>query len=225
MSEHTLTIVIMSHPLRQGRAELLAEHVDADSIVVDLDHEGEWFNGSFAWKIGAKAGTSHVLVLQDDAIPVDDLRAHVLARIEAESHAPISLYLGRVKPTRWAPAVADAVREADEYGASWISATHLLHGVGLVLPTPWITPMLDVVEASFLPYDQRIGRYLRQNRAANILYTWPSLVDHDDEAPSLVRHADDHRTPTTGRVAYRVGIVPEVLATVVHIDTPNGAER
>jgi hypothetical protein len=220
----TLGIVIMSHPSRRARAELLAEHVEADGIMVDLESVGEWWAAEASWSYGLTLGATHVLVLQDDAIPVDDLRRHVLARIEAQPRSPISLYLGRVKPTRWAADVADAVEEAEMVGASWLSSSHLLHGVGVVLPSAWIRPMLDACEAGILPYDQRIGRYLRRERNAPVFYTWPSLVDHDDEAPSLVTHVDDHRTPTTGRVAYRVGTVDKVTASVVAIETPNGAE-
>lgn len=224
MSKHSLAVVIMSHPSRQGRAELLAEHVEADAIMVDYETVGEWWTAEAAWTYGLTLDTTHVLVLQDDAIPVDDLRRHVLARIEAEPHSPISLYLGRSKPTRWAANVCDAVEEAEAHEVSWLASSHLLHGVGVVLPSPWVRPMLDACEADILPYDQRIGRYLRRERNAPVLYTWPSLVDHDDEAPSLVVHVDDHITPTSGRVAYRVGTVEQVTATVVQIETPRGAE-
>jgi hypothetical protein len=224
MTEYSLAIVVMAHPSRRARAEMLAEYVEADVIVWDENHDGEVENGDRAWARGASyTGISHVLVLQDDAMPVADLRRHVLARIAAEPHSPLSLYLGRKKPTRWAPAVADAVEEAEAVGACWIASTHLLHGVGLVLPVHMARAMLIACEVSPLPYDQRIGRYLRVTKRP-VLYTWPSLVDHDDDTPSLVTHVDDHKTGTTGRIAYRVGTVDAVTATVVMVETPRGAE-
>lgn len=219
---HSLAIVIMAHPRRRAQAEMLAEYLDA--LIVWDDGGGEWSTGAHAWKTGAHLGATHTLVLQDDAVPVQDLRRHVLAAIDAMPDSPISLYLGQKKPSRWASNMLMAVQAAEQLGASWISASHLLHGVGIVLPTRWVTPMLQWAEMSSAPYDQRIGAYLRQVQNRATFYTWPSLVDHDDTVPSLVRHADDARLSTDGRIAYRVGSRAVLSPLVVMVDTPLGAE-
>lgn len=221
----TLAVAIMAHPRRRERAGRLARKVDADLVVFDEHDLGEWSTGAYAWHFGAQVGASHVLVLQDDAEPVDDLRRHVLGALGHVANSPVSLYLGQKKPSRWAPSVAEAVETADTHGATWITARNLLHGVALVLPTPWVTPMLQWCQMHDTPYDQRIGAYLRACRGKDTAYTWPSLVDHADDIPSLVRHADDARLDTGGRVAYRVG-VPEAWNNIaVAVVTPPGAEQ
>lgn len=220
---YSLAIVIMAHPARRARAELLAEEVKADTIIWDDDRKGEWDTGARAWRTGSLLSASHVLVLQDDAIPVANLRGEIHARIHQHPTMPISLYLGKKKPSRWARAVNDAVCDARSHEAGWILATHLLHGVGIVLPVGMIPSTLRWAHADSRPYDQRIGAYLR-TIGKPTLYTWPSLVDHDDSFPTLVEHGDDKRLSTSGRVAYRVGPGNGSPVTIV-VNTPWGAEK
>lgn len=221
----TLAIVVMAHPRRRARAQLLAEYVKAEAIIWDHEQRGEWDTGSRAWSAATEYDTSHSLVIQDDAEPLADLRQLVIQALGTMPESPISLYLGQKKPSRWAGNVQDAVEEAEVVGANWLASSHLLHGVAIVLPSPWIRPMLDWAPLSNQPYDQRIGRYLRLMRNREVFYTWPSLVDHDDAIPTLVRHVDDKRLSPEGRVAYRVGIPASFEPSIVHIETPPGAEE
>jgi hypothetical protein len=219
----SIKIVIMAHPKRRARAESLREAVGGGVIVFDHG-AGEWATGEAAWREGALWDASHVLVLQDDAEPAEGFVPALHRAVTSVPDSPISLYLGRVKPTRWAQNVSMAVGEAVATDAHWIRASHLLHGVGIVLPRKWITPMLDYCEMfPNVAYDQRIGQYLRRMRNKSTFYTWPSLVDHAD-VPSLVRHNDDHRIGTDGRVAYRVGASISYAPIVVECQTPEGAE-
>lgn len=225
MTDPTLAIIVMAHPRRRARAELLAQYVKADVIVWDHEQRGEWSTGARAWLAASEFDTTHALVIQDDAEPVANLRKLLIQALTEVPDTPISLYLGQKKPSRWAPNVAEAVEEADVVGANWIAASHLLHGVAIVLRHEWITPMLQWAELSNQPYDQRIGRYLRLMRNRRVLYTWPSMVDHDDTVPTLVRHADDKRLSPGGRIAYRVGVPASFSPVIVQIETPPGAEE
>lgn len=223
----SLSIVVMAHPRRRKMAQSLVREIGDTHVIFDTRDEGEWINGSRAWRFGADLPGTHVLVLQDDAIPVPDLRHEVHKAIDAAPDSPISLYLGTKKPSRWRQNVEVAVSKADIEKPTFLRASHLLHGVGIVLPKKWITPMLqwaELTEVSTTPYDQRIGLYLRASRAKPTLYTWPSLVDHAP-VPSLVEHADDARLSTDGRVAYRVGPIETTLGwpTIIDIETPMGA--
>lgn len=224
----SLVVIVMAHPSRRARAELLAEAVDADAIVYDT-HEDEWDTAERAWLAGQVAATflkrSHVLVLQDDAIPVAHLREYVLEALDEAPtrEAAVSLYLGKIKPARWVTNVEFAVRLAEREGCAWLKATHLLHGVAVVLPARVIEPMLTWCSRPNLPYDERIGAWIRQVWQKPTLYTVPSLVDHDDTVASLVEHADDVRRSPAGRVAWRFG-VPSTWATMaLDIATPEGA--
>lgn len=219
----TLGIVIMAHPSRRARAELLAEWVHADVIIWDHRQQGEWDTGRRAWRAGVELGTSHILVLQDDAEPISNLRATVIDALGTFPNNPISLYLGQKKPSKWAEIIQNVTAAADAYQANWIAATHLLHGVAIVLRSEWISPMLQWAEMSSQPYDQRIGAYFRRERNLTTFYTWPSLVDHAD-IPSLVKHADDKRLSADGRIAYRVGVPESFSRIIVMARTPETAE-
>lgn len=224
----SLVIVVMAHPSRRAAAELLAEAVGANHLVYDEGH-GEWDTAQRAWKLGLLAaslvGVSHVLVLQDDAIPVGHLREHVIEALDdgPGARAALSLYLGKVKPTRWATNVEFAVRLAEREGCSWLKSTHLLHGVAVVLPTPAIAPMLSWCDTPNLPYDERIGTWIRQVWKRSTYYTVPSLVDHDDSVETLVVHADDVRRSPKGRVAWRFGVPSSWNTDALPIATPEGA--
>ena len=207
-------------------AELLDEAVNAHAIVYDQGL-GEWETMARAWRVAQDAATkghmTHALVLQDDAIPVEGFTRTVLAAIDQHPEKPLSLYLGRKKPARWETNVAFAVNVAEREGFSWLQSSHLLHGVALVMPAPWIAPMLAWCRKSNAPYDERIGFWIRNVLRVPVLYPQPSLVDHNDDTPSLVRHADDSLRGTTGRVAYRFGRPTWESPDVLDIMTPIGA--
>jgi hypothetical protein len=224
----SLVVVVMAHPSRRAAAELLAEAVQADDIVWDVG-AGEWDTAERAWRAGrvlaVQVGASHVLVIQDDAIPVDHLREHVLEALDAapSRDAAVSLYLGKVKPSRWVTNVEFAVRLAEREGCAWLRSTHLLHGVAVVLPAHVIDLMLKWCSRPSMPYDERIGAWIRQVWQKPTYYTVPSLVDHDDELATLVVHADDVRLSPKGRVAWRYGVAPDWATMALDIATPEGA--
>lgn len=230
MVQAQVVIVVMAHPSRRASAELLAQTVDASLIVWDLG-DGEWDTASRAWRAGLALANdldvSHVLVIQDDAIPVDHLREHILEMLDdaPTREAAFSLYLGKVKPARWVTNVEFAVRLAEREGCAWLTATHLLHGVAVVLPARVIEPMLSWCEKPTLPYDERIGTWIRRVWQKPTLYTVPSLVDHDDSLATLVEHADDVRRSPKGRVAWRYGVPASWRTDALVIATPEGARR
>lgn len=223
---NSLVTVIAAHPKRRAMAELLDEAVNATAIVYD-EHDDEWDTMSRAWRaareVAVISGATHALVLQDDAVPIEGFTRTVLEAIDQHPGNAISLYLGRKKPSRWVGNVDFAVRVAEAEGYSWLRASHLLHGVALVLPVAWIDGMLTWCRKSNAPYDERVGYFLRHVVGSLTYYPQPSLVDHDDDTPSLVRHADDRLTGTSGRVAYRFGRPSWEYPDVLDIVTPIGA--
>lgn len=186
-----LSIAVMAHPLRARAAEDLARHVDADNIVWDT-HDDEWDTGRRAIATYDRTAT-HQIVLQDDALPVPDFRLHAAAALEQHPDALVSFYLGTSRPPQWQPAVDDACMRAEDAGAAWISAPVLLHGVAIAIPTAEIAALLAWCERPTVPYDERLGMYWRHLLERPVLYTWPSLVDHND-GPTIARHRDgEHR--------------------------------
>lgn len=223
---HSLVTVVAAHPKRRAAAELLDEAVNAHAIVYD-ERNDEWDTMSQAWRTALNAATrgraTHILVLQDDAMPIANLIRTTLEAIDQHPDVPISLYLGRKKPAVWATNVDFAVRVAEREGFSWLRASHLLHGVALVLPVDLVRPMLTWCSKSNAPYDERVGYFLRHVAKTPVFYPQPSLVDHDDSMPSLVRHSDDRVAGTAGRVAYRVGAPTWEFPDHLDIVTPIGA--
>lgn len=198
------------------RAEALAASVSADHVWVDHGYHGEWKNHKRAWESARDSGKKWAVVLQDDALPVDDLRKHVM---DAVSHKPdemISLYVGTHRPRKHQ--VIAAVEMAESQSASWLMANTLMWGVGVVLPTSRIQEVLDTTQKCRLPYDQRLGFWVEQTDRS-VYYTWPSLVDHADE--ETVAHAGK----TQGvRVAHKVGVPNwnEIHVNITQNSSPHG---
>lgn len=182
----TLSVAIMAHPRRTLAAQRLAAATGAQ-IVWD-EHDDEWHTGARAIAAYDPAATHH-LVLQDDAVPIDGFLDHAAAALEHRPDDLVSFYLGTSRPPQWQAAVDDACMRAEDAGAAWIAARELLHGVAIAIPTAEIPDLLTWCEPFNVPYDQRIGMYWRRVLERPVLYTWPSLVDHDDTR-SLVQHPD-----------------------------------
>lgn len=186
----TLSIAIMAHPRRAAAAERLAHELDATIVWDELDDE--WHTGRRAIAAYDPAA-SHHLVLQDDALPLPDFRRHAAAALEHHPDALVSFYLGTSRPPQWQLAVDDACMRAEDTGNAWISAPVLLHGVAIAIPTVEIPAMLAWCERLEVPYDERLGMYWRYVLERPVMYTWPSLVDHD-HGPTIALHRDgEHR--------------------------------
>lgn len=207
----SLVIEIVAHAKRELMARELAETVQADRVWLDAGYHGEWRNHLRAWQHAASSGASHAVVLQDDAVPVDGFRELVQQAVEHQPNQLISLYVGTHRP--WKGQVLTATKLADEKGASWLRASSVLWGVGLLLPVTLIPEMLEGCCGLRLPYDQRIGAWC-ENTYRSVFYTWPSLVNHADT--ETVAHAGMDQGV---RVAHRVG-APNWSDVVVDIISP-----
>ena len=201
-----ISITIMAVPARKLQAEYLAailRYYPFCDVSVTYDqkaagtHESEWDNGVASLKAGLGKGDYHV-VIQDDAI----LTPYFYENIEgAITNCPggnslISLYTGKARPMgkRVEQAVAKVVDE------TWLDYWLLMWGVGIVIPTKHIEPLLDFVADRTEPYDTRIGIFYQRNRLP-VYYTMPSLVDHDDEMGTVI---PGHGTKPGARVAHRL---------------------
>jgi hypothetical protein len=192
----------MAHPKRKEAAEALALQLKAYpfmdvSITWDEKNE-EWDTGYRAIMAGADRGDWHV-VLQDDALLTPDFYQNLEGAINSvPERVLISLYTGTVKPMR--EEVKLAVEKA--YYATWLKHYMLFWGVGFVLPTDHIKPLLEFVsEEQFAGtlYDIRVGMFYQRHQLP-VFYTMPSLVNHDDDLGSLLEHDVDLEP----RVAHRL---------------------
>ncbi len=190
--DRMITVAVMAHPKRKEAAEALAlqlKQYPFSDVTISYDgidagsHQEEWDNGKRALQAGIGHGDWHVVV-QDDAILAPNFFENVNG---AAANAPvktiISLYTGKARP--FPTRVQTAVDKA--YHATWLQYWLLLWGVGILIPSDHIEPMIEFVDEREEPYDTRIGIFYQRNRLP-VLYTMPSLVDHNDDVDSLLNH-------------------------------------
>ncbi len=194
-----ITATVMAHPKRQDRArELhieLMQYPFADTSITFDEVNEEWHTGKRALLAGVGKGDFHV-VIQDDAILTPDFYENIENAIKALDIKTIfSLYTGTSRPL--GRRVKAAVDKSPD--GSWLRHHQLFWGVGIVIPTDHILPMLEFVEDIQLQYDNKIGEFYCQN-GLPVYYCIPSLVDHDDAAGSLLGHGQSPEP----RVAHRL---------------------
>lgn len=197
----TLTTAVVAHRARQAHAEALADLTSAETFWDDgtLGCEA---NHRRAWQWLEPKGTDWGVVLEDDALPVQGFNSQLEQALIAAPTPIVSLYLGRRRPPDWQSNIHRGTTEADKHDAHFITATHLIHAVGVAIRTALIPDMLDHTYQSVRPWDFAIAAWA-VTREHMVSYTWPSLVDHRDQG-TLFRHKDKmERTP--GRVAWRTG--------------------
>ena len=170
--------------------------------VADGTHESEWNNGKNSLLQGVGRADWH-LVIQDDAILSPGFYDNLLGAIATvPQKSLISLYTGTARPMgkRVKHAVDKVVDE------TWLSYWLLMWGVGILIPSSHIEPMLEFVADRTEPYDTRIGIFYQRNRLP-VFYTMPSLVDHDDVLGTVI---PGHGTEPGARVAHRLATGPVI---------------
>lgn len=161
------------------------------SVIVDKDFKGVWPTAKRALVQGMRAGATHHLVLQDDALACKDFIAGAKTAISYVSGSPIVFSSGHPYTDR-----------AYRLGLTWTRLERCEIGcVAVAYPTPLIGDLLAWVRAHFDPSyrhdDVRIEAwaYLTGN------YLWatdPSLVKHAGVGRSLLGH-DNHASHVTRR--------------------------
>lgn len=180
-----ISLAIMAHPKRRAAAEALLDQLTdypftESAVIYDIGNN-EWETGKRALLQGVGKGDWHV-VIQDDAILTPRFYQNIKRAIMALSErALISLYAGTARP------IPDRVKNAIDKApdGSWLAFHQLMWGVGIVIPTDHIEPMLEFVEDIGLQYDNKVGEFYARNGLL-VYYTVPSLVDHDDAVDTLV---------------------------------------
>ncbi len=212
----TISAAVMAHPKRKKQAEALAKELRSYpfvsvNVIYDTpdagSHEQEWDNGTRSLLDGVGKADWHVVV-QDDAILspcfYDNLQG-AIANVPSKSL--ISLYTGTARPMgkRVKTAVDKVVDE------TWLSYWLLMWGVGILIPSSHIEPMIEFVADRTEPYDTRIGIFYQRNRLP-VYYTMPSLVDHDDDLGTLL---PGHGTEPGARVAHKFATGPVIWTSKV----------
>lgn len=147
------------------------------------------------------AGTTHLLVLQDDAIPCRNL---VAACAQIARPWPVCLFLGGA-PVRTAREAARALlrggRYVDVHRGEWVPVIAVLWPVEVAARFLEWADRPDV-KLPGNPHprsdDAVVGKWARTQKE-RVVATVPSLVQHPDDEPSLIG-----RRARAGRSAWRV---------------------
>lgn len=201
-----MKIGIVAHVSRSDIADDLAEKVDARFVSYDDGERGCLGNHRHVWERLARSvrPDEWAIVLEDDAKPVDDFRAELMAALSVAPCDVVSLYLGRLRPPQWMDRIRHAISAANSADASWISADYMFHAVGIAIRgSELIEKMLHATKDSRRPIDEGFSMWSRRY-GHPVAYTWPSLIDHAD-GPPAISFPPDGEVREPGRVAWKVG--------------------
>jgi len=187
-----LSVKIMAHKKRAHHIPELVQRLGLTDDDVIWDRRSDrWDTGRRAWE-AIDQTAEWGMVVQDDALVTKDLIAGLeKAAAFLPERCLVSPYTGTRRPV--ASRVERAVRDAHAANASWIRMPSLNWGVAIMAPTDIINKMLPWCDKQTYPnYDRRIGRYAIDMLRLPTYCTWPSLVDHRDDA-SLVGHGQGRK--------------------------------
>lgn len=211
MVRSQVVIGIVGHPSRADSVDWLSEQVIPDVVQVDDMSFGCGKNHLLTiertFTEALATGAEWVVVMEDDALPVDNFRAHAEAALAAAPSKIVSFYLGTGYPQQYQALFAAATLSS----SCWITHKWMRHavcyGIHRTVMLPMVAEMRKLVGKRWAP-DDAIGEYARQH-SIPISYTNPSLVDHADTT-SVVTHRTHRGHPTSGRSkvrkAHRFGI-------------------
>lgn len=199
----TVSFAIQTHPARAELAVGLAAILPGAELVVDPDPTG----GPNPWRCyracleRTPSWATHRLVIQDDALLCLNFNETVERIARAQPDRLVALFVpGRLR--QHVAAVMDACQRDALYcelqNGSWCPA------VCNLWPASFVEPFLAYVDAQrwpeqFTADDEIIGRWLT-GTDQRALACVPSLVEHEDMAPSLVG-SRAFRREDPGRIA------------------------
>jgi hypothetical protein len=200
------TIGIVAHTARAEQAHSLMESVGAAYMSMDNGTLGCERNHRKVWEwLAANSTTEWSISLEDDAQPVTGFRGQAAAALAQTEYPVVSFYLGSHHLGLHDKPKHQAITQAEQHGAHWITTDKLHHAVAVAIRTdvlPYILQYGPEFPANY-PNDELITHWAR-NTGNTIAYTVPSLIDHADE-PTLFRHPDKINRPPGTRKAFKVG--------------------
>ncbi|SHI09764.1 hypothetical protein SAMN05428958_1166 [Pantoea sesami] len=184
-----IKFVVVGHHIRLGQAQRLAALLDAHLLVDDGHHGANWnHRRAIEW---AAEQPCRVVVLEDDALPVQGFTDKVTDWLVRFPEDMLSFYLGTGRPPQYQMQIAERLIVADKIRADYITLSRLIHGVCYSLPPQHINRVLAQWDIR-KPADYAVG----DAYGGAVVYPCYSLVDHAD-FESVERHPDS--APRTER--------------------------
>ncbi|EMT0910774.1 hypothetical protein [Enterobacter hormaechei] len=189
MVAEDIRFVVVGHHTRLGHAQRLAVMLHAHLLVDDDNHGANWnHRRALEW---AAEQTCRVVVVEDDAMPVDLFFTSVTSWLNRFPESLVSFYLGTGRPPQYQMQVAERLIVADKTRSDFITLPRLIHGVCYSVPPQHIERVLSRWDSS-KPADYAVG----DAYGGAVVYPCYSLVDHADGEP-VERHSDS--APRTER--------------------------
>lgn len=173
-----ISVVVMAHPKREKWATHLSRTLGAPIV---------WDEQNSVWETGRRAllhhdpKATHHLVIQDDALPADDLTAKVTRAAEAHPGSPLCFYMTR-RREHWIG------RGIEIVGNGLLAHPGPIWGVAVANPVERIAALVAFGDRqNYRAYDRRMMDYWTSQKVP-CLYSVPCLVDHRPvaENPSIV---------------------------------------
>ncbi|MCU2299235.1 hypothetical protein N8V39_19710 [Enterobacter hormaechei subsp. steigerwaltii] len=195
MVAEEIKFVVVGHHSRTGHAQRLAALLDAHLLIDDGNHGANWnHRRALEW---ADEQPCRVVVVEDDAMPVDLFFTPVTSWLKRFPDTLISFYLGTGRPPQYQMQIAERLIVADKTQADYITLPRLIHGVCYSVPPQHIERVLSRWDSS-KPADYAVG----DAYGGAVVYPCYSLVDHADGVP-VERHSDSAQR-TERRRAWRI---------------------
>ncbi|WP_414453118.1 hypothetical protein [Enterobacter hormaechei] len=184
-----IKFVVVGHHTRLKHAQRLAALLDAHLLIDDGNHGANWnHRRALEW---AAEQSCRVVVLEDDALPVQGFTEKVTDWLARFPDDMLSFYLGTGRPPQYQMQIAERLIVADKTRADYITLSRLIHGVCYSVPPQHIEHVLSRWESN-KPADYAVG----DAYGGAVVYPCYSLVDHADGEP-VERHPDS--APRTER--------------------------
>ncbi|MEG6138044.1 hypothetical protein [Enterobacter kobei] len=182
MMQTEIKFVVVGHHSRIGHAQRLAALLDAYLLIDDGNRGANWnHRRAIEW---AAEQPCRVVVLEDDALPVEGFTEKVTDWLVRFPDDMLSFYLGTGRPPQYQKEIADWLIVADKSRADFITLQRLIHGVCYSIPPQSVSHVLSQWDRS-KPADYAVG----DAYGGAVVYPCYSLVDHAD-GESVERHPD-----------------------------------
>jgi len=177
-----IKFVVVGHHARRQQAEALTSAIGAHSLIDGGNHGANWnHRRAIEW---AAEQPCRVVVLEDDALPVEGFTEKVTDWLARFPEGMLSFYLGTGRPPLYQMQIAERLIVADKTRADFIMLPRLIHGVCYSAPPKHIERILSRWDNS-KPADYAVG----DAYGGAVVYPCYSLVDHSDGEP-VERHPD-----------------------------------
>jgi len=190
-----IKFVVVGHHSRIGHAQRLAAMLNAHVLIDYGNHGANWnHRRALEW---ASCQPCRVVVLEDDALPVQGFTDKVTEWLARFPDDMLSFYLGTGRPPQYQLQIAECLIFADKTRADFITLPRMIHGVCYSVPPQHIERVLSRWDSS-KPADYAVG----DAYGGAVVYPCYSLVDHADGEP-VERHPDS-APRTERRRAWRI---------------------